>query len=277
MVIAVLLSLLLAQATTSKPAAAPQPQKTGPATPAKPTTTAKPAQPRTQAPRQAATGALGGLAITATDGKGTPFEGVTVQMTGVSSDTGLTNAAGQLSFPRLRAGTYRLRFSGDSVVTFEREVTFRAGEILKVPVTLTAAEPPKPVAAPPPPPPPPPPAAPVVGPAGGPQIGSVTNLAEGERRAKERREILLSCSGNTRNMLLVLVGEQPQRVYDSAESTFYVLEGQGGAQVGDLVSRIGPGSYISVPRGTPFTLARQGNRPLSLLWTLSGEPCEKAR
>jgi mannose-6-phosphate isomerase-like protein (cupin superfamily) len=275
MVIAVLLSLLLAQATTSKPAA-PPPQKTAPATPAKPTTTAKPAQPRTQAPRQAATAALGGLAITATDGKGAPFEGVTVQMTGVASDSGTTNSAGQLSFPRLRAGTYRLRFSGESVVTFEREVTFRAGEILKVPVTLTAAEPPKPVA-PPPPPPPPPPAAPVVGPTGGPQIGSVSDLAEDERRAKERREILLSCSGNTRNMLLVLVGEQQQRVYESAESTFYVLEGQGGAQVGDLVSRIEPGSFISVPRGTPFTLARQGNRPLSLLWTLSGEPCEKAR
>ena len=108
-------------------------------------------------------------------------------MTGVSSDSGTTNSAGQLSFPRLRAGTYRLRFSGDSVVTFEREVTFRAGEILKVPVTLTAAEPPKAAAAPPPPPPPPAPPAPVVGPTGGPQIGSVSDLAEGERRAKERR------------------------------------------------------------------------------------------
>ena len=259
MVIALLLSLLMAQTTTSKPATTPQPQpttppKTAPAAPAKPapTTTAKPAQPRTQAPRQAATPALGGFAITVTDGKGTPFEGVTVEMSGVSSESGKTNSAGQLSFPRLRGGTYRLRFSGEGVVAFEREVTLKAGDIMKVPVTLTAAEPPKPVVAAPPPPPPAPPA-PVVGPSGSPQIGSVIKLAENERRAKERREILLSCSGNTRNMLLVLVGEQSQRVYDSAESTFYVLEGQGGAQVGGLMSQIGPGSFVSVPRGTPFS------------------------
>lgn len=216
------------------------------------------------------------MAITATDGKGTPFEDVTVQMTGVASDSGTTNSLGQLSFPRLRSGTYRLRFSGDGVVAFEREVTLKAGEIVKVPVTLTAAEPPKPVAAAPPPLPPAP-EKPVVGPSGAPQIGSVSKLAESERRTKERREILLSCSGNTRNVLLVLTGEQSQRVYDSAESTFYVLEGQGGAQVGSLTSQIGPGSFVAVPRGTPFTLARQGNRPLSLLWTLSGEPCEQAR
>jgi mannose-6-phosphate isomerase-like protein (cupin superfamily) len=281
MVIALLLSLLMAQ-TTSKPATTPQPQPTTTAKPAPtttkpaPTTTAKPAQPRTPAPRQPAAGALGGFAITVTDSKGMPFEGVMVEMSGVSSESGKTNSAGQISFPRLRGGTYRLRFTGEGVVAFEREVTLKAGDIMKVPITLTAAEPPKPVVVAPPPPPPAPPA-PVVGPSGSPQIGSVSDLAENERRAKERREILLSCSGNTRNMLLVLVGEQAQRVYDSAESTFYVLEGQGGAQVGGLMSRISPGSFISVPRGTPFTLARQGNRPLSLLWTLSGEPCEKAR
>ena len=211
-----------------------------------------------------------------TDIDGTPFEDVTVAMTGVSSESGKTNVAGQLSFPRLRAGTYRLRFSGERVVAFEREVTLKAGEIAPLRITLTAAEPPKPVVVAPPPPPPAP-AKPVVGPAGGPQIGSVSKLAENERRAKERREILLSCSGNTRNMLLVLTDEQSQRVYDAAESTFYVLEGQGGAQVGGLMSQIGPGSFISVPRGTPFTLARQGNRPLAMIWTLSGEPCEKAR
>ena len=216
------------------------------------------------------------MAITVTDGKGTPFADVSVEMTGVSSDKGTTNAAGQLSFPRLRAGTYRLRFSGDGVVAFEREVTLKAGEIAPLRITLTAAEPPKPVAAAPPPPPAAP-AKPEVGPAGAPQIGSVSKLAESERRTKERREILLSCSGNTRNMLLVLTGEQPQRVYDSAEITFYVLEGQGGAQVGSLMSQIGPGSFVAVPRGTPFTIARQGTRPLSMLWTLSGEPCEQAR
>ena len=190
MFIALLFSLLLAQATAPPQAAPPKPQ---PTTPPK----AAPAQPRTQAPRQAA-GAVSGMAITVTDGKGTPFADVSVQLTGAVSNSGKTNAAGQLSFPGLRAGTYRLRFSGDDVIAFEREVTLKAGEIAKVPIALTAAEP---VAAPvatAPPPPPPTPAAPGVGPSGAPQIGSLSNLAERERRTKERREILLSCSGNTR-------------------------------------------------------------------------------
>ena len=218
------------------------------------------------------------MAITVSDGKGSPFVDVLVEMTGVSSANGMTNAAGQLSFPRLRAGTYRLRFSGEGVVPFEREVTLKTGEIAPLRITLTPAIPPKPaVVAAPPPPPPAAPAKPIVGPTGQPQIGSVLKLAERERSTKERREILLSCSGNTRNMLLVLTGEQPQRVYDSAESTFYVLEGQGGAQIGGLMSQIGPGSFMSVPRGTPFTIGRQGNRPLSMVWTLSGEPCEQPR
>ena len=89
--------------------------------------------------------------------------------------------------------------------------------------------------------------------------------------------MLLSCSGNTRNMLLVLTDEQAQRLYDSAESTYYVISGQGSANVGKLQSVITAGTFLTVPRGTPFSLARQGRNPLIMLWTLSGEPCEAAR
>jgi mannose-6-phosphate isomerase-like protein (cupin superfamily) len=266
MVIELLLSLQLAQATTPKPA--PQPQ---PATPPK----AAPAQPRTTTARQPASTAVAGMAITATDGKGTPFADVTVELTGGASQNGKTNAAGQISFPGLRAGTYRLRFSGDGVMAFEREVTLKAGEIAKLPITLTAAEPPpKPVAPPPAPVAPP---APKVGPVGEPQLGSLTKLAEQQKNTKERREVLLSCSGNTRNMLLVLTDAQPMRIYDGAEATFYVISGQGAATVGKLESVISPGSFVAVPRNTPFSLSRQGKQPLALLWVLSGEPCESAR
>ena len=260
-----LLSLLLAQA---KPAA-PQPQ---PTTPPK----AAPAQPRRTTPaRQPAANTTSGMAITATDGRGAPFEDVTVELTGTESRNGKTNSAGQLSFPSLRPGTYRLRFSGDGVTAFEREITLKAGEIAKLPITLTAAAPPKVVVAPPPPPAAPPP--PVVGPVGEPQLGSLTRLAEQQKNTKERRETLISCSGNTRNVLLVLIDEQPQRIYDGAESTFYVISGQGAAIVGKLQSTITAGSIITVPRGVPFTLARQGRQPLAMLWTLSGEPCEVAK
>jgi mannose-6-phosphate isomerase-like protein (cupin superfamily) len=265
MVIALLLSLLLAQATTpTKPAPKPQPT-----TPPK----AAPAQPRPAA-RQANT--IAGMAITVSDGKGTPFPDVTVEMTGAAARDGKTDAAGQISIPGLRAGTYRLRFSGEHVTAFEREVTLKAGEIAKLAITLSPAAPVK-VAPAPPPPAPAAPQAPVAGPVGAPQLGSLSKVAEQHRNTKERREVMLSCSGNTRNMLLALTEEQPQRIYDTAESTFYVLSGQGAAIVGKIQSVITAGSFIAVPRGTPFVLARQGNRPLIMLWTLSGEPCEVAK
>jgi mannose-6-phosphate isomerase-like protein (cupin superfamily) len=78
-------------------------------------------------------------------------------------------------------------------------------------------------------------------------------------------------------MLLVLTDQQPTRNYDGAEATFYVVSGQGAATVGKIESVISAGSFVAVPRNTPFSLARQGRQPLALLWTLSGEPCESAR
>jgi mannose-6-phosphate isomerase-like protein (cupin superfamily) len=104
------------------------------------------------------------------------------------------------------------------------------------------------------------------------------NLAERERNSKQpHREVLLSCSGNTRNMLVILSEEQAQRIYDAAEATFYVISGQGAAHIGALQSVIGAGTFVSVPRGTPFSIGPQGKNPLILLSSLSGEPCEQAR
>jgi mannose-6-phosphate isomerase-like protein (cupin superfamily) len=267
MVIAMLLSLLLAQAT-----APPKPAPQQPTTPPK----TAPAPPRTTAARPPTSTAVAGMAITVTDGMGMPFGDVSVELTGAAARSGKTNVAGQLSIPGLRAGTYRLRFSGEAVTAFEREVTLKPGEIAQLPITLTAAPPPppKPVAAPPPAAAPP---APKVGPIGEPQLGSLTKLADQQKNTKERREIVLSCSGNTRNMLLVLTDELPMRIYDGAEATFYVISGQGAATVGKLESVISAGSFVAVPRNTPFSLARQGRQPLAMLWTLSGEPCESAR
>ena len=218
------------------------------------------------------------MAIIASDGNGMPFGDVTVDLSAgpTPPQSGKTNEAGQINFPGLRAGTYRLRFSGDGVTAFEREVTLKAGEIAKLPITLAAAAPPKvvTVAAPAPTPPP----APKVGPAGQPQLGSLTRLADQQKNTKERREMLLSCSGNTRNILLVLTDQQPTRNYEGAEATFYVISGQGAVTVGQYESAIlSAGSFVTVPRNMPFSLTRQGRQPLAMLWTLSGEPCESAR
>jgi mannose-6-phosphate isomerase-like protein (cupin superfamily) len=187
---------------------------------------------------------------------------------------GDTNAAGQVNFPGLPAGTYRLRFSGDDLVTFEREATLQGGRVTAVQVTLNAVEAKKeePEAAPVAPPPP------AVGPVGSPQWGSLTDLAKRALQSKPvRREVLLACSGNSRSVLLLLTEDQPDRTYEDAEATYYVLDGQGVVKIGDRPGDVSPGSFVAVPRGMTFSVMRRGNKPLVLLWVLSGSRCEEAR
>jgi mannose-6-phosphate isomerase-like protein (cupin superfamily) len=214
------------------------------------------------------------MAITVTNPGGATLANVHVEVTGPMSRADDTNMAGQVNFPGLPAGTYRLRFTGEGVVAFEREAVLRGGQVTPLQVTLTPAEPkkeapPAPVAAPP---------KPAAGPVGSPQWGSLSDLAKRAQQSKPpRREMLLSCSGNSRSTLLVLTDNQPQRVYDEAEATYYVLDGQGTITIGDRPGEVTTGSFVAVPRGSSYTVTRRGNKPLVMLWVLSGAPCEEAR
>jgi mannose-6-phosphate isomerase-like protein (cupin superfamily) len=201
--------------------------------------------------------------------------GVTVELTGPTPRSGETDAGGQANFPGLNAGTYRLRFTGNAVTTFEREVTLAAGQIAKLPIRLTPA--PEAVAAAPAAPAPPP--APVVGPEGQPQVLSVVDLVERELIAANvpRNDALIACSGNTRTMLVQLNEPQAQRVYTGAEALYYVVAGEGAIAVADRDVPLQAGVYASLPRGTTHALTRKGRRPLILLAVLSGEPCEVAK
>ena len=155
---ALLLSLLTAAlagaapdgvAAQSQPAPAPKPtttQQPAPAPkPAPPTTTTpKPAQPAppaapapapaagaTPAPRRAPAAApaasRAGIAITVTDSGGGTMAGVSVSANGPTMRNGETNGSGQVSFPGMLAGVYRLRFDGESIIAFEKEVTVKPG------------------------------------------------------------------------------------------------------------------------------------------------------
>ena len=94
------------------------------------------------------------MAITITNPQGGTLSGINVELMGATARSGVSNDSGQMNFPGLQAGTYRLRFSGNEVITLERDVTLRAGEIADVDVTLNPAPPPpKVVAAPAAPPP----------------------------------------------------------------------------------------------------------------------------
>ena len=218
------------------------------------------------------------MAITVTDAQGATLPDVRVEVIGMSERSGATSALGQINFTAMQAGTYRLRFSGTDVITFEREVVVRAGQVADVDVTLAAAPP-----SPPPPPPPPPPAvpapaAPAVGPPGKPLTVSVVDVIEKEYVGSQpRRETLLSCSGNTRTTLVQLNQDQAERLYDTAEVTYYVVGGEGALRIDGKDVPFPTTGFVSIPRGTAHALVRRGRRPLIVVTTVSGTPCEETR
>ena len=134
--------MVSAQAPTA-PAKPPEGAQPKPA-PTTPPATTTPAQPR----RAPATSARAGMAITVTDPRGATLGGIRVSLSGATTRNGETDPSGNLNFTGLMAGTYRLRFDGDNVISFEREVTLRSGQVLDVDVSLNPApEPPAPAPA----------------------------------------------------------------------------------------------------------------------------------
>ncbi|MSO29528.1 MAG: cupin domain-containing protein [Acidobacteria bacterium] len=265
--------LVLGAFLVGSAAFAQTPAATAPAAPV------APAAPAVRRPAAAAPAARSGMAITVTDPRGTILPGIHADVLGGSDRNGDTSANGQLNFTAMQAGTYRLRFTGDAVIPFEKEVTLRPAQIADIDIMLNPApKAPEPVAPPPPPPAPPPPA-PVVGPAGQPQTISIVDLVERELIAgnQPRRETLVSCSGNTRSTLVQLNQDQPQRLYEEAEVAYYVVAGEGAVRISGRDTALVAGSFVSLPRGTAHVLVRRGRRPLILLATLSGEPCEQPR
>jgi hypothetical protein len=230
------------------------------------------------APRRAAAAPVSrsGIALTVTDSHGSPIPGVRVAIAGSSDRNGVTDTSGQVNFVAMQPGTYRVRFDGDKVTPFEREVTVKAGQPTVVDVTLSPAPPPAP--APASAPAPAAAAAAPLGPAGQPAATSILDVLDKQFVGKQpRRETLLSCSGNTRTTMVQLNEPLPDRLYDTAEAEYYVIGGEGTARLAGRDTPVVTSSVVSVPRGTLHSFARKGNRPLILLAVLSGEPCEQAK
>jgi len=219
------------------------------------------------------------MAITVTDPKGATLRDISVSATGPTTRNGETDASGQLNLTGLMAGTYRLRFDGEKVISFEREVAVRGAQVLDVDVTLNPApEPPPPPAPVPQPVPAPAPVPAKVGPKGQPQTVAILDWLDKEFVGREpRRESVLACSGNERTTILQLNEPLPQRLYEDADIVYYVLGGEGNVTLDGRNSRIGTNAFVSVPRGTAHTFEKRGNRPLMLLAVLGGEPCERAK
>jgi hypothetical protein len=275
---ALLLSGLLLVGTVMFAQAPAQPTQKPPA-PAAPAQ--KPPAPATPAPaarRPAPAPARGAVALTVTNTRGMTLPGIQIELVGPVTRMGETNPSGQLNFTALAAGTYRARFSGDGVITFEKEIVLRGGQTADVDVTLNPAPPPPPPPPAPEPPPAPAPAAPPVGPAGDPLALPIPELLEKDFVGNQpRRETLLSCSGNTRTTMIQLNMPLPARLYDTADAAYYVIGGEGTVTMAGREMKLQTNAFVSVPRGTPHSFARAGRRPLILLAVLSGAPCEEAR
>jgi mannose-6-phosphate isomerase-like protein (cupin superfamily) len=215
--------------------------------------------------------------IFVTDMTGAPLRDVRIQAVGPTERGGTTDSGGRLTITGMQAGTYRLRFANDALVEFEREVVVRGGPNTEVDVSLRPAPPPVVITAPAPAPPPP--AAPVtpVGPIGQLQVASAVELIDKTFLTGPRKELLLSCSANTRTTLVQMSVEQSERLYESAEVTYYVLGGEGTLRSGVRESALKQDSFVSIPRGRGYSLVPRGRRPLVLMMQLNGEPCEQAK
>jgi mannose-6-phosphate isomerase-like protein (cupin superfamily) len=263
----VLLLSLLAM-PTHVAAQTPAPAPTQPATPP-PATAPKPKPVVRPAARTA-------LVVTATSPEGATLAGIRVDILGAADRSGETDTSGTLRFANMRPGTYRIRFSGPGVITYEREAVVRAGQTADLDVTLNPApETPEPEPAPPQQQQQQAPAAAPQGAVGQPQLQSILELLEKEFIGRQpRKETMLGCSVNLRSTMIQLNEAQPERLYESAESAYYVLGGEGAIRLNGRESALVTGSFALVPRGTAHAFTRKGRRPLILLSVLSGEPCE---
>ena len=246
---------------------------TAPAQPAPATTTQAP-RPRASAPGGATTNAL----FFITDPAGGSIEGVTVTVTGPVDREATSPAGGFTRVQGLRAGTYRVRFTRDGFITFEKELIWRAGTATpEVSITLNRAAPP------PPPPPPAPPAfvappsstAPKLPPPGASKTLSLPDFIEKNfiSGREGHKENMVGCSGVGQAVLWQVREPWDGRQHASADGMLYVIGGEGGIRLEGREVAVTAGSFAVVPRGTTYGFTRRGRNPLIVLAVLAGAPC----
>ena len=251
------------------PATAPaQPPPPKPAAPA----------PAAQAPRPRPSGNATTTALLfITDGSGRAIENVTVNLMGPVDREVKSPPSGPTRVEGLRAGTYRVRFSHDQFITFEKEISWRAGTSPpEMSITLNAA---------PTPPPPPAPApvveapstasAPKLPPPGAAKTVGIPEFLEKNfiTNREPQKESLIGCSGVGQAMLWQIREPWTGRRHESADGMFYVVAGEGRLKLGEREFTVASGAFAVVPRGTTYNLSRSGRNPLMVLAVLAGAPC----
>ena len=211
-----------------------------------------------------------------TDPSGRAIENVAVHVMGPVDREVRSPAIGATRVEGLRGGTYRVRFTHDKFITFEKELSWRAGTAQpEMSITLNPA----PEVAPPPPAP-----APVVAqpapttklPApSAPKTVSLPDYIEKNfisgREPQKQNEI--GCSGVEQALLWQVREPWNGRQHDAADGMLYVVGGEGRMKLGEKEYTIAAGAFILVPRGMNYSLSRTGRNPLIVLAVLAGVPC----
>jgi hypothetical protein len=258
--------LLLTLMQTPAQPAAPQPPP-APAT----------AAPAIQKPRPRPSGTATTTALLfITDGAGKMVDNVTVSVMGPVDREVKSPASGPTRVEGLRAGTYRVRFTREGFITFEKEIVWRAGTAApELSITLNAAP------APPAPPPPAPtpvvaaPATPKLPPPGAPKTLGVPEFIEKNfiTNREPQKESLIGCSGVGQALLWQIREPWANRQHESADGMLYVVAGEGRLKLGEREFTVSSGAFAVVPRGTTYNLSRSGRNPLMVLAVLAGAPC----
>ena len=262
-----LLLLTLLQAT-------PPPATPKPVAPAQPATAPAPQTPR---PRPSGGGTTTAM-LFITDGTGRAIEGVKVNVMGPVDREVTSPASGATRVDGLRAGTYRVRFTHDKFITFEKELVWRAGTAQpELAITLNAA-PERPAAPPPAPAAPEKPAAapaPKLPPPGAAKTMSLLDFIEKNfiSNREPQKENLVGCSGLGQALLWQIRDPWNGRQHESADGMIYVVAGDGAIKIGDREFTVTNGAFSVVPRGSTYSLSRRGRNPLIVLAVLAGAPC----
>jgi len=83
----------------------------------------------------------GMLQIRVTDRVGTPLASAHVKVKGIAETEGETNAAGCVTFNKLKAGTYLVRVNRDAFITLEKAFRIRPGRSAHVVAALSPEAP----------------------------------------------------------------------------------------------------------------------------------------
>ena len=226
---------------------------------------------------QAATAKPGSLAMTVVTESGGTLQGAAVSLRGAVDRQALAGADGVATLLNIPPGTYRTRISRDGYVTFEKEVSIRAGVRATTEAALTAAP-----AAPPPPPPQAPKETPKPtssqseprGPLGAAKVLSLLDLAEqmlNDKAPLVEREI--GCSVATASQLILIRETLTSHTHADADEMVYLVAGDATLKIADKDTSISPGWFGIVPRGSAHSIAKRGRNAPIILSIRSGQPC----